>query len=151
MAVDRSFVAENDTERARLKALIERLSDEQLSHPMPAGWTVAGVLAHLAFWDAHALYLMKKYESGIAPSKDDHEPEDIHWINDSAKPLCLALPPRRAAQLAVELAEETDARVARLSDELLAQIIGITPPFNLSRASHRREHLDEIEASLASI
>ena len=149
MAIDRAFVAENDTERMRLKALVERLSDEHLSHPMPAGWTVAGVLAHLAFWDARALYLTKKYESGIAPSKDDHESGDVHWINDSAKPLCLALPPRRAAQLAVELAEETDARVAGLSDELLEQIIAITPPFNLSRASHRREHLDEIEASLS--
>jgi hypothetical protein len=150
MAVDRAFVAENDAERARLKALVERLSDDQFNQPMPAGWTVAGVLAHLAFWDARALYLMNKYESGIAPSKDDHEPDDIDWINDSAKPLCLALPPRRAAQLAVELAEETDARVAGLSDELLTQIIAITPPFNLSRASHRREHLDEIEAVVAS-
>jgi len=143
--MDRSFVAENNRERERLKALVARLTDEQLSRPMPAGWTVAGVLAHMAFWDARALYFINKWEGGIAPSEADHEPGDVHWINDSAKPLCLALPPRTAAELAVRLAEETDARVEAMSDALLTQIIAIGPPFNLSRASHRGEHLDEIE------
>jgi len=112
--VNRSYIAENNAERERLKALVERLSDEELSRPMPAGWTVAGVLAHMAFWDARALYLMNKWESGVAPSVADHEPEDVNWINDSAKPLCLALLPRKAAQLALQLAEETDHRVEAL-------------------------------------
>jgi hypothetical protein len=143
-----TYVAENDVERARLKALVERLSDAELSRPMPAGWTVAGVLAHMAFWDARALYFMNKWESGIAPSEADHEQGDVNWINDSAKPLCLALPPRTAANLALQLAEETDRRVAELSDELLAQIYAIGQPFNLSRASHRGEHLNEIERAL---
>jgi hypothetical protein len=143
--MDKSYIADNDAERERLNALIARLSDEELSRPMPAGWTVSGVLAHMAFWDAWALYFINKWEGGIAPSEADHEPGDGNCINDSAKPLCLALPPRRAAQLALELAEETDRRVAALSDELVARMLAIGPPFDLSRASHRREHLDEIE------
>src|SRR5438552_1196572 len=49
MGVDRSYVAGNDTARARLKALVAGMSDAQLGHPMPAGWTVAGVLAGPAF------------------------------------------------------------------------------------------------------
>jgi hypothetical protein len=146
--VDRSYVAENNAERERLKTLVGRLSDEELSRPMPAGWTVAGVLAHMAFWDARALYLMNKWESGIAPSAADYEPEDVGWINDAAKPLCLALPPRTAAQLALQLAEETDRRVEALPDELLAQLVAIGPPFNLARADHRKEHLDDIERYL---
>ena len=48
MSVDRSYIARNDTERTRLRALVARLSDTDLARPMPAGWTVAGVLAHLA-------------------------------------------------------------------------------------------------------
>ena len=147
--MDRPFVAENDAERERLRALIARLSDAELSQPMPAGWTVAGVLAHMAFWDARALYFMNKWEAGAAPSVDDHESGDVNWINDSAKPLCLALPARTAAQLALQLAEETDQRVAAMSDALVAQMIAIGPPFNLSRADHRREHLDEIEQALS--
>ena len=149
--MNRSYVAENNTERERLKALVARLSDAELSRPMPAGWTVAGVLAHMAFWDARALYFMNRWASGIAPSPADHEPGDVNWINDSAKPLCLALPPRTAAQLALQLAEETDQRVAALSDEIVAQMIAIGPPFNLSRASHRGEHLDEIEQALSAL
>jgi hypothetical protein len=143
--MDRSYIAENNAERTRLKALIERLSDEELSRPMAAGWTVAGVLAHMAFWDARALALMSRWDGGRAPSKADHEPEDVASINDAAKPLCLALPPRRAAQLALQLAEETDRKVEALPDERLAQIAAIGQPFNLSRANHRKEHLDQIE------
>jgi uncharacterized damage-inducible protein DinB len=146
--MNRSYVIENNAERERLIALVERLSDEQLSRPMAAGWTVAGVLAHMAFWDARALYLMNKWEGGSPPSKADWEPEDINWINDAAKPLCLALAPRTAAQLALQMAEETDRRVEALSDELLEQIVALGPPFNLSRASHRKEHLDDIEQHL---
>lgn len=146
--MDKSYIAENTAERERLKALVARLSDEQLTRPVPAGWTVAGMLAHMAFWDARALYFINKWEGGIAPSEDDQEPADIDWVNDSAKPLCLALPPRTAAQLALQMAEETDQRVAAMSDDLVEKMLAVGQPFNLARASHRREHLDEIEAVL---
>jgi hypothetical protein len=102
----------------------------------------------MALWDGRALYLMNKWSNGIAPSITDHEPEDVGWINDAAKPLCLALPPRTAAQLALQLAEETDQRVETLPEELLARIMTAGQPFNLSRADHRKEHLDEIESCL---
>src|SRR5437870_8069070 len=45
MGVDRTFIVRNDTERARLRALVARLSDADLARAMPGGWTVAGVLA----------------------------------------------------------------------------------------------------------
>ena len=35
--MDRSFIAQNTAERARLRALVERLTDADLSRPMPAG------------------------------------------------------------------------------------------------------------------
>lgn len=146
--MDRPFVAENTAERERLAALVARLSDEELTRPMAAGWTVAGVLAHMAFWDARAVYLMSKWAGGAAPSEADREPEDVDWINDAAKPLCLALPPRTAAQLALGVAEEADRGVEALSDAMVARIVAIGQPLNLSRAAHRREHLDDIERYL---
>jgi hypothetical protein len=145
MPEDRSHEARNDAERERLRALVARLSDDELGRAMPDGWTVATVLAHAAFWDARAISLLDKWAGGIAPSTDDDEPADITWINDAARALSLALPPRAAAQLALRLADEADARVAALTDAQLATIRAAGCPFNLSRGEHRGEHLDEIE------
>jgi DinB family protein len=147
MPEDRSHDAETDAERERLRSLVARLSDKELSRPMPAGWTVAGVLAHIGFWDARAIYWLDKWARGVAPTP--YEPENTEAVNDSAKPLCLALPPRDAAKLALRLADEADRKVRDLSDAMLVQIRATGgPPFNLSRAIHRKEHLDEIESAL---
>ena len=48
--MDRSFVAQNAQERKRLRLLVERLTDEELSLPMEDGWTIATALGHLAYW-----------------------------------------------------------------------------------------------------
>ncbi|HVS60404.1 MAG TPA: maleylpyruvate isomerase N-terminal domain-containing protein [Gemmatimonadaceae bacterium] len=144
MAVDRSHEAENDAERERLRSLVADLSDEDLARPMPAGWTIASVLAHAAYWDARAIFWLDKWARSGEPST--YEPENVEAVNDSAKPLCLALSPRAAADLALRLAEESDRKVKALSDQMLAKIAAIGgPPFNLSRAIHRKEHLDDID------
>ena len=146
MASDRSYVAENDRERRRLEGLVDRLDDTALGRAMPAGWTVAGVLAHLAFWDQRIVVLIEQLKRGATvPTLD---PTQVDWTNDAAKPIQLALPPRRAATLAVEIARAADHAVATLSDELLAKNTAGGSPINLLRAEHRREHLDEIEQVL---
>lgn len=146
MPADRSYITENNAQRQRLRALVDRLTDEQLRRPMPAGWTIAGVLAHLAFWDQRVLVLLEHWEQGEAPRP--HDAEDVDWINDAAKALCLALPPRAAAQLALASADAVDRKVEALSDERLAANVAAGRPLNLIRAQHRREHLDEIENAL---
>ena len=144
MPEDRSHDRETDAERVRLRALVARLSDADLARPMPGGWTVAAVLAHTAYWDARALYWLDKWAGGVAPTPYEHE--NVEAVNDAAKPLCLALPPRTAADLALRLAEEADGKVKALSDEMLVRIRTTGgPPFNLSRGIHRKEHLDDIE------
>jgi hypothetical protein len=68
MGADRSYVARNDRERGRLKALVAKLTDDDLARPMPAGWTVAGVLLHCAFWDQRILVLVERWRTrGIEP------------------------------------------------------------------------------------
>jgi len=62
--------------------------------------------------------------------------------------LCLALPPGTARELALRIADEADARVRGLNDEMLQSVLAAGMPFNLSRAEHRREHLDDIERAL---
>src|SRR6266853_1622147 len=127
--MDRPYVAENNRERARLRALVERLSDGDLARPLDAGWTVGAVLAHLAFWDERILVLIERWEKeGLRSTPRSFDEKDVDWINDSTKALCLALPPREAARLAVAAAGN---------------------PISLVRAEHRREHLDEIERVFA--
>ncbi len=158
--MDRPWVTENDAERARLRSLVTRMSDEELGRLMPGGWTVAAVLAHVGFWDARAIFYLDRWARGAGPSPADYVPEDADAVNDSAKPLCLALRSRDAAQLALRLAEESDGKVKALSDEMLAKIRAAGKsappdlhdangaPFNLARAEHRREHVDDIERAL---
>jgi len=142
---DRSFVEKNARERDRLRALVERLSDDDLARRVNDHWTVAGVLGHIAFWDARILVLIGKLERGEPFTASDVEPEDVSWINDSTRPLIHAIAPREAARLALRLAEETDARVASIDPERMWP----NDPnslINPLRAAHRGEHLDEIEA-----
>jgi hypothetical protein len=150
MTIDRGYVAQNDSERARLQALVSRLSDAQLGRPMPAGWTVAAVLAHLAFWDQRVLSLLERWEgspSAVPPTLEDRH---VDWINDATKPLLLALDPRRAAELALSIAAAVDGKVAKMSDDLLERNAAAGTPLSPVRATHRREHLDEIEHVLRS-
>lgn len=149
MADEPSYVAENARERERLRALVERLGEPELRAPANEHWTVAGVLGHIAFWDARVLALADKLERGVAFTSDDDEPEDVDWINDATRPLIHAIPPTEAARLALRIAEETDARVASLpADRLWPE--DPDSPINSLRASHRGEHLDEIEAALGA-
>jgi hypothetical protein len=148
MPVDRSHVADNDRERERLRALVRRLGDQDLAQPLAGGWTVSVALAHLAFWDQRIVVLLDEWARrgpGWTPPPGDER--DVDWINDAAKTLCLALPPRAAAELALSVAEAADRRVAAVSDAIL-EANARAPSLNLRRAEHRREHLDEIERAL---
>jgi hypothetical protein len=147
MAEDRSYVDQNTRERERLRALVERLGEDDLRAPVNEHWTVAAVLCHIAFWDARILALADKLERGEPFLASDTEPEDVDWINDATRPLIHAIPPREAARLALEIAEETDARVAVLPVDRFWPLDPDSPLYPL-RAAHRGEHLDDVEAAL---
>jgi Mycothiol maleylpyruvate isomerase N-terminal domain len=147
MSEDRSYIEENTRERERLRALVEGLDEDGLRIPVNEYWTVAGVFGHIAFWDARVLALADKLERGVAFSADDSEPEDVDWINDASRELIHAIPPLESARLALEIAERTDAKVATLpTDRLWPQ--DPESPLYAVRASHRGEHLDEVEEAL---
>jgi len=146
MADDRSYIDANTRERNRLRALVERLDDDALTTPVNEYWTVAGVLGHIAFWDVRVLVLADKIDRGEPWVPSDEEPEG-DWLNDSTRPLIHAIAPRAAAELAVRIADETDARVAKLPvDRLWPR--DPSSPIYAGRGEHRGEHLDEIEAAL---
>jgi hypothetical protein len=147
MSVDRSYISENKTQLARIQALLAGRSDAELARPMAAGWTVAGVLGHLAFWDQRALILLEHWEKkGAAPPANNEE--DVDWINDAAKPMFLAVPPRRAAELWLSVAQAVDAKAASFSDDLVARNAAAGTPVSLNRGAHRLDHLPDLERAL---
>jgi DinB superfamily len=147
MAEDRSYVDANTRERERMRALVEGLNDDALMAPVNEYWTVAGVLGHIAYWDIRVLVLAEKIDRGEAWAPGDAEPIDADWLNDSTRPLIHAIRPRDAAEFALRIAEQTDARVAELP---LDRLYPHDPdsPIDARRGEHRGEHLDEIEAAL---
>ena len=147
MSEDRPYVKENTRERERLRALVESLGEEQLRSQVNEYWTVAGVFGHIAFWDARILALSEKLERGVPFSPEDTEPEDVDWINDASRPLIHAVEPRELARLALEIAEQTDAKVATLPPDRLWPTDPDSPIYAF-RSSHRGEHLDDVEAAL---
>ena len=143
MAFDKSFVESNRASSCRMRALTERLSDEELRRPLGKHWTVSAALAHLAFWDLRVMHLIDATERNgklCAPEIDIA-------INDIALPLWAALPPREAARIAVETAEALDKRLENFAPGLLEAIYAYNERW-VMRASHRNAHLDAIEEAL---
>ena len=155
MSEDRPFIEPNARELERLRGLVERLTPEELRTSVNEYWTVAGVLGHIAFWDGRALALAGKLEHGLAEgsehlfSADDDEPGEVDWINDATRPLIHAIDPAEAARLTLQIAEDTDERVATLPPEHMWPRDPASP-LNPLRASHRGEHLNDIERALRS-
>jgi hypothetical protein len=147
MPADEPYNERNRKERERMRALIERLSDDDLRRSVNEHWTVAALLLHIGFWDARNRWLSDRIRVGIAFTPSDVEPDDPTWINDTTSPFLHAIPPRDAARLALRLAEEADAGVASLPPERTWPT-DPTSLVNPVRAEHRAEHLDQIEAAL---
>jgi uncharacterized damage-inducible protein DinB len=143
---DRPYIQENDRERERLREFINSADDDALAAPANKYWTVAAVLGHMAYWDIRVLVLAEKIDRGEPWVAGDAEPEG-DWLNDSTRPLIHAIAPRAAAELALRIAEETDARVAELP---LDRMYPLDPesPISAARSEHRGEHLDELEQAL---
>lgn len=144
--MDRAYVTSNDRTRERLRALVVRLDDEDLTRPLDGGWTVAAALAHLAFWDRWVVARWERYDrDGAIETLPDGV---LDLANAAGLPQWLALAPRRAAELALAAAEEGDRRIAALVPAAVEHALTTGRPAMLDRALHRDPHLDDIERCL---
>jgi hypothetical protein len=142
------YSQENAESRHRTETLVSRLSDADLALSVHYGWTVAALLAHLAFWDQRVLVILRRWkEEGFDPS-----PIDARAINDSLKVICHALEPRTAIKLCLSSAEAVDTELEMLSPDLVKQIEehaeATDTQFRMNRSLHRDGHLNDIEALL---
>lgn len=141
-------IARNADAHRRLVAVIDAANDPDLERPLEGGWTVAAVLAHLAYWDRRVLLLLERWERGQLPPRDEPEWYADDVVNDALLPEWLALPTRSAARLAIDAAGALNARVQGLDARTAQAIIVRDEAWLLHRYRHRSEYLDEIERAL---
>jgi hypothetical protein len=143
MPLDPSYKDLNRASKERIRALAERLTDEEMQTKVGEHWTVGIVFAHLAWWDRRIIYVLDMTE------KDGKLfiPEIDIFVNDLSLPLWAAVPPREAARIAIETSETLDKRLEEYSPALLEEIYNYNKRWVI-RALHRNEHLDEADAAL---
>jgi hypothetical protein len=142
------YSEQNAESRRRLEKLVGRLSDQDLARSTDYGWTVAALLAHLAFWDQRMIVILRRWlEEGFDPS-----PIDARAVNDALKVVCHALDPRTAIDLCLAYAEAADAELDRLTADQTKQLeehaAATDTQFRMNRSLHRDGHLNDIEALL---
>lgn len=142
------YSEQNAESRRRLEKLIHGLSDQDLARSTDYGWTVAALLAHLAFWDQRMIVILRRWlEEGFDPS-----PIDARAVNDSLKVVCHALDPRTALELCLAYAEAADAELEALTPDLVNQLeehaAATETQFRMNRSLHRDGHLNDIETLL---
>ena len=145
MPVSPDFAESNRRQAERLRKLVARLDASLLAVRLPNGWTVAVALAHIAFWDRQRLCLMRRWAAGGWCDGG----YDGELFNEVLLPFLETIPPDRAADLALKTAEEVDAFLLTVPDEVVRAALTRPDRPNLDRGSHREGHLDQVEEALA--
>ena len=145
MPVSDAFARSNRTQTERLRSLVGRADAKMLGVRLPNGWTVAGALAHIAFWDRQRLCLMRRWAAGEAASGA----YDGNVFNDAVQPLFEMIAPERVAAAALTAAEEIDAFLLEVPTPIVDTALAREDAPNLDRGSHREHHLDAVERALS--
>jgi len=138
-------IKRNRASRDHLAEVIARMGKGTVE--LPGGWTAAGLLAHLAFWDSFGAARLEKFVR-------DREPMELgsdaltEFINGAGMAQWTATPLATAAGLATKAAAAIDHLVEGLPSDVVDEIRGMKRPRLLDRSLHRKEHLDEIERAI---
>jgi hypothetical protein len=139
------YIKRNRASRDHLAEVIARMGKGSLE--LPGGWTAAGLLAHLAFWDGFGAARLEKFVR-------DREPMELgsdtltEFINAAGMAQWRATLPAVAGDLASGAAAAIDRLIEGLPADVLDEIRAMKRPRLLDRSLHRKEHLDEIERAI---
>jgi hypothetical protein len=143
--VTNEHIKRNRASRDHLAEVITRMGKGSVD--LPGGWTSAGLLAHLAFWDGFGAARLEKFVR-------DREPMEFgsdtltEFMNEAGMAQWTATPLASAAGLATKAAAGIDLLIEGLPSDVIDQIRAMKRPRLLDRSLHRKEHLDEIERAL---
>jgi len=163
----------NDASRQQLVDFCESVTASELHWMLGGGWSVSGLLAHLAFYDRQVAATLRAWRAAHAARDDvagliratatswlpedalaawesagvsltDLSQLDINQLNARLMPSLLQTPPQAAAREAVEAAQTMDAEVAALEPELVRLVVESDKAWTLQPYLHREEHLTQI-------
>ncbi|HYY07984.1 MAG TPA: DinB family protein [Actinomycetota bacterium] len=141
-------IAERNRNSAeRLRAIGERLSDEELARTIDQPWTAAGLFAHIAFWDRFVLERWK-----LAAERGDRAPMSVddafmERINDASLDQWMSIPPRSAVEQCLVAAAAVDAYLGGIDHEVRAEVISEGRRRLVDRSIHRGDHLGTLESA----
>jgi hypothetical protein len=135
----------NRAARERLDAVIARVGNRDVT--LSDGWTAAGLLAHLAFWDRLAAARLEKHlREGQPPIFATDDVTDL--TNAAGMRQWHETPVGVAGTQAREAAAEIDRLIETLPADKLDGLKALGRSFLIDRSNHRKEHLDQIERGL---
>lgn len=145
--MDLDVLRKNLESRDRLLALVEHLDEQTLGRRVEGEWTIATLLAHVAFWDQICAVRWDAFNEG--GSLADVPDTLIEFINAANLPTWRTLPGRAAVDVLRQAMEETDARIAGLPDTAVQAATSGGFTYMLDRTGHRDEHAAQIRTFLA--
>jgi uncharacterized protein (TIGR03083 family) len=147
------------TERAALESLVERLTDEQMTHTgVMEGWSIKDILAHVTWWEGRMIYLIETAKRGEKPQSLRREGEDQERATDRVN--AEVFDSNRSRSLADvrdefrRSGQQVESLIASLSDDDLdddspaAQTLGgsLRHLIAVNTDEHYREHAEMIAA-----
>jgi hypothetical protein len=133
------IIRDNQQQTGRLEALVA--SGPDYAADLGGGWTIAVAFAHLVFWDSRQAELLREW----SPGKSLPSSETDDQLNTVLEPFWQRLSGEVTGPLAIEASREFDSLLATIPDSLIDALIDLGETVLVSRAGHRREHLDQIE------
>jgi DinB superfamily len=133
----------------RLRALAQRLSDDDLRRLIDPPWTASALFAHIAFWDRFVRVRWERVieQGGRIPAAVDDALSLKDEINDASMSSWLAVPARIAAEECVGSAEAIDELLSQVDPNVVAELITASQPRLVDRSLHRNDHLRTLESA----
>ena len=133
-------IEQNDASRAALAEHARRVVAGEVPDRSD-GWTAAAILAHVAFWD-RLMYQRWRSTLRYGRRMPDPIPDGLEdWVNDASISVWASLTAEAAAAEALAAAEELDAFVATIPDDVIQELRITGKSRFVDRSHHRREHI----------
>jgi hypothetical protein len=133
----------NQKSTQHIREITARLTEKDLDHTLPNGWSIAVTLAHIAFWDQKVIYSLNQTvrdRKVVSILFDDS-------LNDILAPFLGVIPTRQCVELAIQTAEKLDLLLENCPADLLEGFYHANARW-VERSLHRNEHLDDIQKFL---
>jgi hypothetical protein len=131
---------------SRLRNALEHLEQPMLDQQTQTGWSVAGTLTHLAFYDD---WVIERWKRRLSDGRFQDLPDDITELANAAGARGWnAVSPNQAKTIALEAAQAVADFLAQLPMSALQDAIATRRLNMIDRSRHWEPHLNEIEEAV---